>query len=69
MEDIHNRMPVVLEDDTLDEWLDPGQPGQARSSSRCWCPSPAGTLVHRPVGTAVGNVRNDGPELTEAVAD
>jgi putative SOS response-associated peptidase YedK len=68
MEDIHHRMPVVLEDDTLDEWLDPANRDKPELESLL-VPSPAGTLVHRPVATAVGNVRNDGPELIEDVAE
>ena len=68
MGDIHHRMPVVLEDDTLDEWLDPENRDKPELESLL-VPSPAGTLVARPVGTAVGNVRNDGPELTEAAGD
>jgi hypothetical protein len=31
-------------------------------------PTGAGTLVHHPVAKAVGNVRNNGPELLEAIA-
>ena len=31
-------------------------------------PNVAGTLIHHPVGKGVGNVRNDGPELMEAIA-
>ena len=68
MGDIHHRMPVVMEDDTLDEWLDPGNRDKPELESLL-VPSPAGTLVARPVGTAVGNVRNDGPELTETAGD
>lgn len=68
MGDIHHRMPVVLEDDTLDEWLDPTNRHKPELESLL-VPSPAGTLVSRPVGTAVGNVRNDGPELAEPVED
>jgi len=68
MGDIHHRMPVVVEDDMLDEWLDPANRDKPELESLL-VPSPAGTLVHRPVGTAVGNVRNDGPELTESVED
>jgi putative SOS response-associated peptidase YedK len=68
MEDIHNRMPVILEDDTLDEWLDPSNLDRPGLKSLL-VPSVVGTLDHRPVGTAVGNVRNDGPELAEAVPD
>ena len=63
---VHHRMPVVLEDGTLDEWLDPANSDKPELESLL-VPSPAGTLVSRPVGTAVGNVRNDGPELTEAI--
>ncbi|HEY4928037.1 MAG TPA: SOS response-associated peptidase [Acidimicrobiales bacterium] len=68
MGDIHHRMPVVLEEDTLDEWLDPANRDKPELESLL-VPSAAGTLVHHPVGPAVGNVRNDGPELTEAVED
>jgi putative SOS response-associated peptidase YedK len=68
MSDIHDRMPVVLEENALDEWLDPANRDQAGLKSLL-VPSVGGTLDHRPVATAVGNVRNDGPELTEAVAD
>ena len=68
MGDIHHRMPVVLEDDTLDEWLDPENRDKPELESLL-VPSPAGTLVARPVGTAVGNVRNDGPELIEELVE
>jgi putative SOS response-associated peptidase YedK len=65
MGDIHHRMPVVLEPDVLEEWLDPTNRDKPELESLL-VPSPAGTLVHRAVGRAVGNVRNDGPELIEA---
>jgi putative SOS response-associated peptidase YedK len=65
MGDIHPRMPVVLEPDVLDEWLDPGNRDKHELQSLL-VPSPGGTLVHRAVGREVGNVRNDGPELIEA---
>ncbi len=68
MGDIHHRMPVVLEPDVLEEWLDPSNRDKPELESLL-APSPAGTLVHRPVGRAVGNVRNDGPELIEASAE
>jgi putative SOS response-associated peptidase YedK len=43
-------------------WLDPQAvgPGEAR---RLLAPAPAGTLVAVPVGQAVNDVRNEGPEL------
>jgi putative SOS response-associated peptidase YedK len=68
MGDVHHRMPVVLEDDVLDEWLDPENQDKPELESLL-VPSPAGTLVSRAVGRSVGNVRNDGPELTEAADD
>ena len=67
MGDIHHRMPVVLEPEVLEEWLDPANRDKPELESLL-VPSPVGTLVHRPVDRAVGNVRNDGPELIEAVA-
>jgi putative SOS response-associated peptidase YedK len=66
MEDIHHRMPVVLEPDVLEEWLDPANRDKPELESLL-APSPAGTLVHRAVARTVGNVRNDGPELIEAL--
>ena len=66
MGDIHHRMPVVLESEVLDEWLDPDNHDKPELESLLVA-SPAGTLVHRAVGRSVGNVRNDGPELIEAL--
>ncbi len=68
MGDIHTRMPVVLEPEVLDEWLDPANKDTPELQSLL-VPSPGGTLVHRAVGREVGNVRNDGPELIEAMAE
>jgi len=67
MGDIHHRMPVVLEPEVLEEWLDPANRDKPELESLL-VPSPGGTLVHRPVGREVGNVRNDGPELIEELA-
>jgi putative SOS response-associated peptidase YedK len=62
--DVHDRMPVVLEDDALDRWLDPRRCDVHRAATLLH-PSPAGTLVRHPVDPRVGDVRNDGPELVE----
>ena len=66
MDEIHNRMPVVLELDDMDTWLDwrSEAPDVRHSLLR---PAPSGTLVHYEVGPTVGNVRNDGPELVDPV--
>lgn len=63
--DIHDRMPVVLGVDQVDEWTDPSPSDDLLAS--LLVPAPAGTLVHHPVGLRVGNVRNDGPDLIAPV--
>jgi len=64
---IHNRQPVVLEPSNWEMWLDP-MFTDVESLQPLLVPTVKGTLVHHPVGKAVGNVRNDGPELITAVA-
>ena len=66
MEGIHDRMPVILDPATFDLWLDPANEDveEMRALLR---PPPAGTLVHHPVGTRVGNVRNNDAALLESV--
>lgn len=68
---LHDRLPLPMDRDTLDAWLEPEKLSSADA---------AGALVDRvrrqafrtasgwildEVGTAVGNVRNNGPELIE----
>jgi putative SOS response-associated peptidase YedK len=67
MDAVHDRMPVVLEPDTWEMWLDPEADDRDELESLLR-PGPTGTLVHHEVGTAVGNVRNNGPELILAVS-
>jgi len=64
IDEIHDRMPVVLEQQSFDLWLseDPDELDAVASLLR---PAEAGTLTHHSVSRAVGNVRNDGPELIE----
>ena len=64
---IHNRQPVVHEPDNWEVWLDPVFT-DVEKLQPLLVPTTKGTLVHHPVDKAVGNVRNDGPELMEAVA-
>jgi putative SOS response-associated peptidase YedK len=64
---IHDRMPVVLERDAVDLWLTAGDDELGAVLSLC-APARAGTLVHHPVDRRVGSVRNDWPELIDAVA-
>jgi putative SOS response-associated peptidase YedK len=63
---IHDRMPVILEPDTFDVWLDPDNDDLGELTALVQA-GPAGTIVHHPVSPRVGNVRNNDPELIEAV--
>ncbi len=64
MDRIHDRMPVVLERDCWDGWLDPSvrDPQQVRGLLAA---RPAGRFVAVPVSTAVNSVRNNGPDLVQ----
>ena len=59
MHEIHNRMPVMLEKCTWDQWLNPGleDVGELQSLLK---PAKKGTLEHYPVSTEVGKVSNNG---------
>lgn len=66
---IHDRMPVFLSRDRLDEWLDPattGDDGLVRAVAEHGA-DVAATLVPDAVDPRVGNVRENGPELIEPV--
>ncbi|OLT18228.1 hypothetical protein BJF79_17340 [Actinomadura sp. CNU-125] len=64
---IHDRMPMVVEPDRRDAWLDPAltDPDRVRS---LLVPAMAGTMDAFPVSKAVNNVRNNGPELVAPAA-
>lgn len=59
---IHHRMPVILDGDPLDRWLDPTvqEPGQLLPLLN---PYPAGDMAAWPVSTKVNNPRNDSPDV------
>jgi putative SOS response-associated peptidase YedK len=58
---IHDRMPLVVERDRWEEWLDPRHGGD----TSLLVPAAPGRLEAYPVSTLVSNVRNNGPELLE----
>jgi putative SOS response-associated peptidase YedK len=63
---VHDRMPVALPADRWRQWLD----GAAEAASALLGPPPAeflDSIEIRPVGAAIGDVRNDGPGLVERV--
>lgn len=64
--EIHPRMPLVLDDDSLGLWLDPDLTD--RDSIRgAVSHLPAQALTHWPVDRRVGNVRNDDETLINPV--
>ena len=60
---IHDRMPVIVTTNSAATWLDVNTPEVVRH--QLLAPAPNGTLEHWGVGSAVGNVRHNGPELIE----
>ena len=60
---IHDRMPLMVEHDRWEEWLDPTTPGD----TSLLVPAAPGRLEAFAVSTLVSNVRNNGPELVEAL--
>ena len=67
MSQLHERMPVILQRDDEEEWLDREvtDPAQVQRLG----PYPAEEMEAVPVSRKVNNVRNDGPELLEPVED
>jgi len=71
-------MPLTLTPDRWEAWLSgpparytratPRPPADPASLLRAPEPSALASLEIRPVGPAVGNVRNDGPQLIERIA-
>jgi putative SOS response-associated peptidase YedK len=63
---VHDRMPLLLEPDLWQAWLHgPADPELLLPPDEGYLSG----LEIRPVGPAVGNVRNDGPGLTARLAD
>lgn len=67
---IHDRMPLFLDADHADAWLDTetDNVGDILDAAIDAAPALAETLDVRVVGRAVGNVRNNGPELIAPTA-
>jgi putative SOS response-associated peptidase YedK len=62
MSDVHDRMPVILEPDAWERWIDRRLNDRAELEAMLK-PAPRGTLVHFPVDRRVGSVRNNDPSL------
>jgi putative SOS response-associated peptidase YedK len=63
---VHDRMPVVLDPDTYDLWLDPGM-HDMRAVSDMLKPYDARLMRCYPVSTRVNHVGNDDPECSRPV--
>jgi putative SOS response-associated peptidase YedK len=63
LEPFHNRMPVIVEPQDYDRWLEPGDP--ARPPVDLFRTYPDDKMVAWPVSDRVGNVRNNDAELLE----
>jgi putative SOS response-associated peptidase YedK len=66
---IHDRMPLFLDPDHADAWLDPTTDNvrDVLDAAIDAAPALADTLTDHEVSKAVGNVRNNSPELIEPV--
>jgi putative SOS response-associated peptidase YedK len=64
MESVHHRMPVILAPEDWDTWLDP-ENTDTDELAKLLVPAPEEMLTLWPVDPAVGNVRNNRPELQE----
>ncbi len=65
MQEIHDRQPAMLTAESADVWL---ARDSAATDLHDAIAAPAPELAWHTVGTAVGNVRNNGPELVEVDA-
>ena len=61
MQEVHDRMPVILEPEDHDEWL------TAKDPVRLLVPCSPDRLKVWPVSNRVGNVRNQEPDLVNPV--
>lgn len=62
---IHDRMPVILDQEGVGEWLEhrDHDPDGGSSLRRLLGPAPVDLLTARPIGDRVNDVRNEGPDL------
>lgn len=67
MQPIHNRMPVILDPESWEAWLDPANHDQAKLQTLLQ-PYPADAMTAWPVSTRVNNPRHDAPDCVERQA-
>ena len=64
--EIHDRMPVMLPEETWDLWLDPSNT-DTEAMTELLIPAPSEAIRMHPVSTDVNNPRNDGPHLIKPI--
>ena len=62
---VHDRMPVILAKDDIDDWIGPGV--ATERLNELMVPAPEGLLVPRAVSQKANSVKNDTPDVLEAV--
>jgi putative SOS response-associated peptidase YedK len=68
LSDLHDRMPVVVDETAWDRWLDP-HPTDPGELLGLLVPNESVELEVYPVVRLVNDVRRDGPELIERLAE
>lgn len=70
LSDVHERMPVMMPVGSVGEWIDPGLDGDGAEAAlqRLLASFDPDSVARYRVGTAVGNVRNEGPELAQPLS-
>ena len=61
IQQLHNRMPVILSEETLALWLDP-LTEDPKNLEPLLIPAPVELLTSHPVAETVNSVKNQGPE-------
>lgn len=65
MRPIHNRMPVILDNQAADDWMNPTE-ADPLSLKRLLIPARDDILLAQPASPLANSVKNDGPELLVA---
>ncbi|MEM8899497.1 MAG: SOS response-associated peptidase [Bacteroidota bacterium] len=66
MAPIHNRMPVILPEHLVEDWMDPSM--EVELLLKLLVPYDEALMTARPVSSRVGNVRNDDAELIQPLS-
>lgn len=63
--EIHDRMPVVLDERAAEDWMNPRE-SDPLSLKSLLVPAPLDLLAMRPASPLVNSVKNDSPELLDS---